>query len=146
MSVDKIGAEIMSTDIKQKRVKKVIRVNAVLLLVAAALLTLEFLGLLHTTCLEYYFLGFFCPGCGTTRLCRAVLAGDFYQAFRYNPLVFILIPVFAVMYICETVKYLKYGKFSKYLNYILIAIAVVLNIYGIIRNLPFLSFLAPVQL
>ena len=38
--------------------------------------------------------GFYCPGCGITRCIFALLSGDIKRAFRYNQLVFCLLPFF----------------------------------------------------
>ena len=38
----------------------------------------------------------YCAGCGTTRMIISLLNLDFYQAFRYNPLMFILGIVFLI--------------------------------------------------
>lgn len=37
--------------------------------------------------------GFDCPGCGMTRATYATLHGDIFQAFQYNPLGMVLLPV-----------------------------------------------------
>lgn len=40
--------------------------------------------------------GFDCPGCGTTRALHALLHGRFAEAFRFNPLLFVLMFVAAI--------------------------------------------------
>ena len=42
--------------------------------------------------------GLNCPGCGITRMFVALFHGDIYQAFRYNPLVFIELPIIAILF------------------------------------------------
>jgi len=44
------------------------------------------------------FLGLYCPGCGVTRMLYSILKGQFYQAFRYNPLIFISLPFIVIYY------------------------------------------------
>ena len=51
------------------------------------------------------FLGLYCPGCGVTRMLYSILKGQFYQAFRYNPLIFISLPF------CKTTN--SYGMSTK---------------------------------
>ena len=53
----------------------------------------------NLTCVFLDTTGFYCPGCGVTRLIFSLLQFDFYQAFRYNPLIFIILfisPVYVV--------------------------------------------------
>ena len=85
--------------------------------------------------------GFYCPGCGITRMLFSILKLDFYQAFRYNPLVFILLIVYIVYLIIKLIKH-KDINIPEYVYYIVIGL---LLIYWIIRNIP--SFgLAPIDL
>lgn len=62
---------------------------------------------------------------------------DFYQAFRYNPLVFIL----GVLYIFYKIASIKFKiLFPKYVTYILLAVMI---IYGVLRNTDLFSYLKP---
>ncbi|MEY3895995.1 MAG: hypothetical protein RLZZ214_1515 [Verrucomicrobiota bacterium] len=47
-------------------------------------------------CLFHNFTGLSCPGCGMTRAVHATLHGRFGEAFRFNPVGMILLPVAAV--------------------------------------------------
>ena len=49
-------------------------------------------------CLWNEMTGLYCPGCGITRMLIAMIQLDFYQAFRYNPFLFLLI-IFGIVYI-----------------------------------------------
>lgn len=88
--------------------------------------------------------GLFCPGCGVTRMILSIVKGDFYQAFRYNPLLFILIPLFLFLVFNSILKYkfLKKEKQEK----IYIFIIILLIIYGILRNIPYFSYLKPTKI
>lgn len=44
-------------------------------------------------CLFHDFTGLNCPGCGMTRAAHATLHGQFGEAFRFNPVGMILLPV-----------------------------------------------------
>jgi len=44
-------------------------------------------------CLFHKATGLHCPGCGMTRAAHAVLHGHFGQAFRFNPVGVILLPI-----------------------------------------------------
>ncbi len=89
--------------------------------------------------------GFYCPGCGITRMILSILKGDLYQAFRYNPLVFILMP-FIIFYFLEINISKLYNKKSickKVPDYIFYIIIAVLVVYGILRNIDIFSYLRP---
>lgn len=97
-------------------------------------------------CLFHKITGLYCPGCGITRCFNALLHFDFYQAFRYNPLVFILLP-FALVYLLITIysklrgkRNLLDKKIPSWMWYLLVVVAL---IFGIIRNIPYFDWLAP---
>ena len=90
--------------------------------------------------------GLDCPGCGITRMVLSILILDFYQAFRYNPLVFIYMP-FIIAYIVYKIYIYIYDKENKIINnipnkYICIVLIVTI-LYGILRNIEIFSFLKP---
>lgn len=89
--------------------------------------------------------GLYCPGCGITRMLFAILQLDFYQAFRYNPLLFICLPFF-IFFIIESLILKKEPLYNKIPTKIWIIIIIVFIIYGILRNIPFFDFLAPTQI
>lgn len=84
-----------------------------------------------------------CPGCGGTRMAVAILHFDFYQAFRFNPFIFATFPILLVVYIWQFVAYVKDNRLLKYLDTFLWVYAFALVIFGVIRNIPIFSFLAP---
>lgn len=86
--------------------------------------------------------GLYCPGCGITRMLQAILQLNFYQAFRYNPLLFISLPFF-IFFTIEGIITKKEPLYNKIPNKILITIIIIFIIYGILRNLPLFDFLAP---
>ena len=81
--------------------------------------------------------GRYCPGCGVTHMCMALLKLDFAAAFESNGMVLILMPVFAPMLIKNVIAYVRTGRYrlSK-AEQILVMTAIVLLIgFGIARNL-----------
>lgn len=84
-----------------------------------------------------------CPGCGGTRMAVAILELDFYQAFRYNPFIFVTAPVIAVVYIWQFIVYVRENRLLKYLDIFLIIYAFALIVFGIVRNIGILSWLSP---
>ena len=49
-------------------------------------------------CVFHEITGLYCPGCGLTRMIREIFNLNFYQAFRYNPLLFICSPFVLFLY------------------------------------------------
>lgn len=95
-------------------------------------------------CVTYELVGIYCPGCGGTRMVSHLLSGDIATAFKSNQLLFILIPYTILLYAYEMIVIIKTGNISKQLNKILIIIAITMITYGIIRNIPLFSWLAPI--
>ena len=93
-------------------------------------------------CLFHEITNLYCPGCGITRMFLALFKLDFYQAFRYNPLVFILLILSIVYFLVKKIGKLNF-KFPNYIYYYLLFIVI---IYGVLRNIPLFSFLAPTEL
>ena len=85
---------------------------------------------------------FYCPGCGITRMFYSILILDFYRAFRYNPLLFIMLPIF-VFFIINSIVTKKEPLYNKIPKQILYTFIFILIIYGILRNVPLFDFLAP---
>ena len=86
--------------------------------------------------------GLYCTGCGITRMLLSIIQLDFYQAFRYNPLIFLSIPVI-IVFIIDKIITKKEPLYNKIPTKIWIIIIVILIVYGILRNIPFFDFLAP---
>lgn len=134
---------MMNKDERVKRAKS--------LLVVAAILTTIYLGVYLSTIFatgefECKFLkatGFFCPGCGGTRMCKALLKLNFYQAFRWNILLFISIPLIAIIAIKQTIVYIMENRIYLWLDKFLIIYTVVVIVFGILRNTEAFNYLAP---
>lgn len=90
-------------------------------------------------CYIYILTGLYCPGCGMTRATHSILRLDFYQALRYNILPFIIGPLLVYFWLYKR----KTGKTANALILFMIIIAVA---YGILRNIPFFSWLTPTVL
>ena len=94
-------------------------------------------------CLFHELTGLYCPGCGITRLFFSLLKFDFYQAFRYNPLIFLLIILCLIYWIIKILlKKLKWIDIT-IPNYIYYCLLVVVILFGILRNIPMFDYLAP---
>lgn len=94
----------------------------------------------NLTCIFYDITGLYCPGCGITRMFLALSKLEFYQAFRYNSLVFCLL-LFALMYIFY--NFGCYKKVKKLNSKATIVLIIIVILFGILRNIPYFEFLAP---
>ena len=90
-------------------------------------------------------IGLYCPGCGITRMLLSILQLDFYQAFRYNPIIFIDVPILFILFVLNLL-YKDKENLKKINNIIIIVLAIITVAYGILRNIPAFDFLAPTQL
>lgn len=97
-------------------------------------------------CIFYKITGLYCPGCGVTRMLFSLINLDFYQAFRYNPLVFILLILYIIYLIIKIIVKLLFKKNLKIPQVILNIIIILLILYGILRNIDLFSFLKPTKL
>ena len=86
-----------------------------------------------------------CAGCGATRMIESIIKLDFYQAFRYNPLAFILLPLFICYYIIKYIFYLK-NKQLIINNKVWYTILMIVILFGIIRNIPTFKYLIPTKI
>lgn len=93
---------------------------------------------LRIPCVFHELTGLYCPGCGATRAINSLVRLKHYQAFRYNMLIIILIPFF-VIYLLTKEKF-------KIPNWIWYTILIITILFGILRNIPYFSFLAPTML
>ena len=96
-------------------------------------------------CVFYEITGLYCPGCGITRLCLSLFEGDIYQAFRYNPIIFINLPILFILFVLN-IFFKKNKNIKKITDVIIIFLATITIIFGVIRNIPIFSFLAPTQI
>lgn len=92
---------------------------------------------IYVPCLFRKVTGFYCPGCGITRMFLSILQLDFYQAFRYNSLVFIL---FVGVILFKILRFNFSKKSKEYASYFLLFVVV---LYGILRNIEMFSYLQP---
>lgn len=119
--------------------KKIINIIIIFLLICASVFVVFFTRI---PCLFNKITGFYCPACGVARMFRSLIELEIYQAFRYNPLVFILlIIVFGYGLICIINK-----KIIKIENKYLLMLVTIIIMFWFLRNIPFFSFLAPTKL
>ena len=90
--------------------------------------------------------GWYCPGCGVSRMCLRLLRLDLAGAFRANPLLFSALPLLLGLGGWHILRYVKEGpgKTPRWEERVWLGLAVVFVLYGVLRNLPGLECLAPV--
>jgi hypothetical protein len=113
------------------------------LLAATGLLYLKvWLPLTHIyiPCIFHELTGWYCPGCGITRAILSLLSLDFVQAFRYNSLIFALIPLYAAYLIAKKKQMKTIG------NGIMMVMLIMTLAFGLLRNMSMFDFLAPTNL
>lgn len=94
-------------------------------------------------CIFHKITGFYCPGCGVTRMLISIFKLEFYQAFRYNVYLFILLIITIVYQIIKLITYKLLTKKIRLNNYIYILLLMTTIAFGILRNLPNFSYLIP---
>lgn len=87
--------------------------------------------------------GYDCGGCGTTRMMFSLLHLDFYQAFRYNPFMFILLIIIIIYMLYVVICLLRKKEYVKIGKKTIITIIVLLIIFTIVRNMDGFEFLRP---
>ena len=96
-------------------------------------------------CVFHELTGLYCPGCGITRLLFSLLELNFYQAFRSNPLVFILL-ILSILYLILKLILKRFNINLTIPNYIYYFLLIIVIIFGILRNIPGFEFLTLLKL
>ncbi|MCI8624252.1 MAG: DUF2752 domain-containing protein [Provencibacterium sp.] len=89
--------------------------------------------------------GLYCPSCGVSRMCLHLLQGEWAEAFRSNPALFLLLPVFAGLFGWIELRYWRTGcrRLTKAQSAAAWGLVAVLVLFGILRNLPSFAALRP---
>ena len=89
--------------------------------------------------------GLYCPGCGITRMCMALLQLDLHGALKANTMALILLPWLMLVLFSWAIRYIKTGKRNlvRLQSAVVWCCCVLLLLFGISRNIPMLAFLAP---
>lgn len=93
-------------------------------------------------CIFHQVTGLYCPGCGTTRAITSLIRLQPYQAFRYNILIVSLLPITCI-YLLYRYVLKERQKIPNIIWYFLLVLVIS---FGILRNIPFFSYLAPTNL
>lgn len=119
-----------------KRVLKVISILLSILLIMGGYCFLNYRFNFSVPCIFHKITGLYCPGCGITRMLFSIIRLDFYQAFRYNPLVFIMLLLYILYKFLSSVVELCFKRKIKIPKHIYYIILIIVILFGIVRNLP----------
>ena len=93
-------------------------------------------------CVFHLVTGLKCPGCGVTRMLISLLRLDLSAAFSYNAVLLCLLPLLLSLGLFSLIRYVRTGNRSmtRAENALIYAAAAVLIIWGVVRNLPGITF------
>ncbi|MCR5208953.1 MAG: DUF2752 domain-containing protein [Lachnospiraceae bacterium] len=98
-------------------------------------------------CQIHKFTGCYCPSCGATRMMYSLIHDlDLRQAFRYNPMLFLTLPVAFVLYVPQLAVFVRTGGLSDWMVPVIKVWGVLMVLFCILRNTPAFYFLAPTAL
>jgi hypothetical protein len=113
--------------------------------IIAALATSAALGVLYffaptehpfyPRCVFHSITGLACPGCGSLRAVHNLLHGEFAAAFRLNPLMMVLLPAVAGMWIAR-----REAAFTALRPVWIWVVLSVILLFSVLRNLPMAPF------
>lgn len=99
----------------------------------------------YPTCPFLALTGYYCPGCGALRMIHALSRGHMAEAFGRNALALVTLPLLGYVWVRWAVAARRGRPLQAKIvrPSALIAFAVVIVVYGVVRNLPFAHVLAP---
>ncbi len=127
------------------RLKSVLKSAAIILAIGITYYLFVKIAHLGIPCIFNLITGLHCPGCGISRMFISLASFNFKAAFQYNAFVMVIGPIAAFFVLRHYIIYiLKGNQKSDKLETVLLIIALILAIaFGILRNIPTFSFLAP---
>ena len=117
----------------------------ILLGIFISFLYLFFLTAIHYQCPFHELFGIWCAGCGGTRMLISFLHLDFYQSFRYNPLLFVLLIIGIIYFIFIVVHYIKKKELIVPSTKALVILLGIVILYMILRNIDYFHYLIPTE-
>lgn len=124
---------------------RVIRWAAVLCLAGGGYALFVWLTGVGIPCPIHTLTGLYCPGCGVSRFCLALLRLDFAGAFYSNMALFVLLPPGMAVLAVSVVRYIHTGdsRLSRWQAVLVYGMIALLLLFGVLRNLPAFSVLSP---
>lgn len=116
--------------------------NVLVKLLVIAIAGIIYINIIRSTgfwlpCIFRTVTGLKCPGCGISHMCIALLAMDFTSAWLANPVLLTVSPAIIYIAIKQIIAWIVFGeqKMSKIDIIIVNALAVILILWGIVRNM-----------
>lgn len=121
----------------KQRLLKVIKIGAVIFAVGCAYALFVMKTGVTIPCMVNLITGLKCPGCGITHMAVNIMRLHFKEAFRCNPAIFVMLPVFAYLAAAKLYRYIKFDskKEPTAEKVIEITLIIALVAFGIVRNL-----------
>lgn len=94
-------------------------------------------------CVIHELTGLYCPGCGISRMLFSLIELNFYQAFRYNPLVFSLMLAYIIYIVIRFIKTKDISLSTKVGNKTVYILLIIVILFGIARNIELFNYLKP---
>lgn len=85
-------------------------------------------------CLFHEVTGLQCPGCGITRMIRAVSEKDLETAFNANAFLFLTSPYLSFLLLCSAYKWVRNERIGTKIEASAVIYCIGLVVFGIIRN------------
>jgi hypothetical protein len=89
----------------------------------------------YPRCVFHSITGLACPGCGSLRAVHNLLHGEFAAAFRLNPLMMVLLPAVAGMWLAR-----REAAFTALRPVWIWVVLSVILLFSVLRNLPMAPF------
>ncbi len=149
MNLTIVISRILLKSIINKNIK-IIKIAAVILPPIVALAVAIYIKFYYTpghgiSCFTHKYLNFYCMGCGSTRQMYYALNGEFLKAFKMNVGCIVIYPTYLYLYYIILRWAIKNKKIDYSHAYVIAALALILSLYSIVRNIPLdaLDFLRP---
>lgn len=111
-----------------------------------SVLWLVLLSFINYKCPIHEYLGIWCAGCGGTRMIFSFIHLDFYQAFRWNSLMFIYLILLIIYIIVNIFVYIKRKEIIVPKMKVFMFLIILLVIFMVIRNIDMFSYLVPTKI
>ncbi len=140
-----MGAVCLTDNLMYQRLKETLKPIVILMAVGFLYIILRHLTGFYLPCLFHRLTGFYCSGCGITRMFLHILKGEWTKAFSSNCVVFCLLPFFGVGYLRHVYRYVRWNKkgLSRTENILCYIVIAILIVFGIIRNIFPIDILIP---